>query len=135
MIATIHSALQGAVAAVSGMPTFYTENSRGTTQAQSWCRFTLLPAETIPLTLGVSGQDQVYGLAQISIFVPMDQGTMRAHAIADAILAAFPRGRMLTKDDLRIRVLRAWVQPGAIDGKSYHLPVSLRYECFVTVST
>lgn len=131
MIGTIHTALEGAVAAILGLPSLQRENTRNTTQAQSFTRFTLLPVETIPATLGTNGQDNVHGIAQVDVFVPIDGGMTKAHQYADLILSAFPRGRDIIKDNLTIRVERAWVEPGLADLKHYHLPITLRWRCLV----
>jgi hypothetical protein len=131
-IAFVHTTLENAVAAITGLPTLQRENTRNTTQSLSWTRFTLLPIETVGATIGDGGKDRLAGLAQVDLFTAADSGMSSALTKAELVLAAFPRGTELGSTQT-VHIDHAWIEAGTQEGKHYHTPVMIRWHSLVPV--
>jgi hypothetical protein len=62
-------------------------------------RTNLIPAKTLVETLGTGSYVSIQGLYAIDIFTAVNQGYSGVQQVADALLAAFPRGLILTLTD------------------------------------
>lgn len=116
---------------LTNLPPMQEENVHFT-PGTSWCRVTLLPAKTQQVTLGLHGSDRLMGLAQCDLFVPVGTGVGAVNALADQVVAHFPRGFTLTEDDLVIHIHRVWRQTGGIGPqKFYGVPVVIEWSAKV----
>lgn len=86
-----------------------------------------LPAEPEQAALGSTGSNRLGGIYQVSVIHPIGGGSAAAKAQADAIVSQFKRGTQLTRDDLTIRVDRAWQGPAMDSEAWYTIPVSIRW--------
>jgi hypothetical protein len=59
-------------------------------------RCNMVPAKTTPVTLGNYGYVEVQGTYAIDIFCAINQGYTGVQQLGDAVMAAFPRGLILT---------------------------------------
>ena len=98
-------------------------------QGQAWLRPTLLPAQRRAAGLGAAAPDLLSGVYQVSLFAPAGQGWGPARALADALLAHFPRGATLASGGLRLNLNRSGCLPAPEHEHWYHLPVVVSWNC------
>lgn len=131
-ITAVQTALVNKLQTLTGLPPLQAENTRNIGKAgQTFVRATLLPAATQQLSVGVNGRDQLSGLFQVDIFIPQDTGVSPANALADQIIAHFPRGTVLTEAGVTTHVQRAWRQTGGRVETFYQVPVVIQWVAIV----
>ena len=126
----IHQLLDAQLATVPGLPSFQAENKRtkaGSTSAFS--RSTLLPARPDLLSIGVNSVAELRGLYQVDLYYPTGEGTANADAMADAIVAAFPRSVQLESGAVNVRVRMVWRQAAQVIDTFYSCPVVVEWTC------
>ena len=64
-----------------------------------WLRVAYQPVDNRVATLSGSGQDEASGFLQVSVNVPMEQGSGEAYEMVDKIVAAFDAGASLPYDN------------------------------------
>jgi hypothetical protein len=97
-----------------------------TPHLRSW----LLPVETMPITLGPTCVHEYAGIFQVTCFYPKGFGFNTAKTMAGKVISHFYRGRQITYNNILVRVLRSWVEPGFEVTEYYSVPCSIRYWCF-----
>lgn len=139
-IKSIHNLLDTQLATTTNIPSITNENetsSRPQTSATSvlkkpYIRTTLLPARTTTATLGPSGIDRWYGLYQVDIFFPTNDGTDGPDYAADQIISNFAAGTILTGDGVQLRIAQtSWREAGTESTMWYQVPVMVEYEAFI----
>lgn len=104
-------------------------------QNAAWLRGTILPADSIALSVDYGSENQHFGIFQVDIFYGIGSGALAPGRIADAVLAWFRRGTRLTKDGFTVEVTRVpWVGQLIDDDPWVMIPVSVPYLAFA-VST
>lgn len=100
-------------------------------QTASWYRATLLPADTIPLGVNPGADNQHYGLLRIDVLYGQSGGELAPTRLAAAVISAFKRGTMLTKDGFDVLIWKTPFRGGAIkDDPWIMIPVSIPYIAF-----
>jgi hypothetical protein len=126
-IAAVQTAIVTHLKTLTSLPPMQEENVTFT-PGTSWCRVTLLPARTQQVTLGLHGSDQLMGLAQCDLFVPVGSGVDAVNALADLVVAHFPRGTTLSTDTVTVHTHQVWRQTGGIGPqKFYGVPVVIEW--------
>lgn len=90
-----------------------------------------MPAETYTPTFGPDGIREYVGLYNINVVTDAGIGSGAAGALADSVVAAFPRAsQIVAPDGLVVTVEKSWRSP-AIEGEGrYVVPVNIRYYSF-----
>jgi hypothetical protein len=130
---TIISELNTRLKTISGLPQLLEENTRGKLGSgkTSFCKTTLLPANTSSFSVGVNGENRNYGIFQVDLYYPQGQGTTSSYDMGDKITDSFVAGLTLSN----VRIVNSTV--GNNKGKNtkdnyYHLNVDILYENFTT---
>jgi hypothetical protein len=89
-----------------------------------------LPGQTFPLTLGPQGLDAFVGLLQVDCLYPIEKGWYDAKAKAGTICTLFKKGTLCTYNNITVRIVRSWPDPGTIDGDYYKVSTNIQYECY-----
>jgi hypothetical protein len=111
------------------MPVSYPNRSFSPPANGKYLRARHLPNTTTQITLGASGFNRHQGLFQIDVMWPLDAGEVAPKEIAGAIIANFKLGTEFTREDLLIRIpAPPSVAPALIDGVSYMIPITVRYQ-------
>lgn len=78
------------VTILSALPTQY-DNDGAFTKPEGavWCRFSILPGETLQIEMGDLNRYRTVGVAMAQVFTPVGQGDKEALIVADAIKTAF----------------------------------------------
>ena len=92
-------------------------------------RTTLLPARPNQISAGVTGRDELIGLFQVDLYYPIGSGALEAASIADAVIAAFPRGWNTPAGGLTLRVTQSWREAGRVIDQLYTISVMLAWSC------
>ena len=116
------------VQAIAGLPPVQLENTPNIGKTgQAFTRVTVAPLRATELTMGLTGQDLVRGVVRIDLFFPQNKGTAEAAALADTVVAAFPRGLYLADADVLLNFGPPSVDVGAIVEPFYILPILVEY--------
>jgi hypothetical protein len=83
-----------AAAQVPTLPVAWENTSYTPSPTTAYLRCAMLPAPTQNPSLGAK-HDRLLGLYAVNVYGVQDQGPATAEAIADAIIALFPRGGMV----------------------------------------
>lgn len=111
------------------MPVSYPNRSFSPPANGKYLRARHLPNTTTQITLGASGFNRHQGLFQIDVMWPLNAGETEPKEIAGAIIAQFKRGTEFTREGLLIRIPEPpSVAPALIDGVSYMVPITIRYQ-------
>lgn len=76
-----------------------------------WASFDILPSEPRVATLGVRGEDEFTGVAQITLNYPLQKGTKEINAAYETLRAFFVAGKFLTFEDTSVTVLQCGITP------------------------
>lgn len=130
-IKAIRTLLQDRAATIVGLPTQQRENTHNVAVTnQPFTRTTLLPAESRNASIGTTGSVRRGGLFQLDLFYPSNAGTDSADDMADAALAAFSRGTILTDGTTTVTIELAWAEQGSIIETFYMIPIVIRWRSF-----
>jgi hypothetical protein len=127
---SIQTQLEEHLAGVTNIPTIQHENERFVpVTGEPWVRFTLLPAATTTESIGVIGKSRMRGLAQIDCIYPENTPVVAINKMADAIIASFPKGMILTDSVVSIHIDQSWREVGyrATQTQFYQIPVMIRW--------
>lgn len=128
---TIQTLLDAQLATLTDAPEIVKENERVSAGVnKSWMRGTLLPAETENITLGLTGYQRLSGLYQIDIWTPADKGITTGATYADAVVALFAKGTVLTDNTNKVFILKSWREKGPRETAIYNTPVIVRWEAY-----
>ena len=129
----IQSLLVERLKTVDGLPTLQEENTKNVARTGvPFSRATLIQSRATPATIGASGRDERSGLLQVDLFVPQDTGVSAVNALADAVVAHFPRGLSLTQDDTSVQVVLAWRETGTRHKEPFYgVPVIVQWRTIV----
>jgi hypothetical protein len=112
------------------LPTQY-ENSAFTPVAgQVYVAEALLTGPTLPVGIAVQSSDEYGGIYQVTVFAPLGGTKGPGQTVAKQVADRFPRGLTLTRDGIKIVVLRASQGPGFVSGDRWAIPVSINYRAF-----
>jgi len=126
--AAVQDLLTDHLATVPGLPPLQEENTRNQVKSTTaFSRVTLLPASAVQLTVGQHGRDRVEGLLQVDLFHPIDTGIAAPNALADAVVAHFPRGTTLTDGATTVHVGTVSRLTGGRIEAFYQTPVQVRW--------
>lgn len=89
-------------------------------------RLHMLPAPTVPSTMGATGYDERKGIFQITVKTHLGLGTKAGADIVDALVAAYRR-QILTSAGTTVETRAAWPGTGQPDGDFYAVPVSVSF--------
>lgn len=106
------------------------EPVNGVPYLEAW----LLPARTIPVTLGTDCWKEYNGIFQITCVYPAGFGRGSAKSKAAKIIDHFARGTASTYNNLTVKIKQAYPAPGYFDDSKswYRIPVSIEYVAFST---
>jgi hypothetical protein len=104
------------------------------TNGREYLEAWLLPAVTLPVTLGPNCWEEYAGIYQISCVYPAGKGRGAAKEKAGKIANYFARGTSCTYNDITVKIRQAYPAPGYYDssGSWYRIPVSIVYFAFST---
>lgn len=126
MLSAIIAALFDRLRDTAGLPTIYWPNVHATPPTGSHLRVDILPAETA--TLGLASGSQARGIIQVSVYTKAGIGVTTAAGIADAVLAAMPRGTSVTQSGFLVRIDTVGSVAPPIITEGWHIfPVSIPY--------
>ena len=114
-----------------------TQDTQNSIYQTPYCRTKLLPAQTDTFSLGASGHDRWYGLYQITLFFPANDGTDGPNYAADQIINAFDPSVFLTDtgspaSDIVVRVAQTpWREIAFENTQWFQLPVTVQYEAYI----
>lgn len=96
---------------------------------EAWLRENFAPDRMAQTTLGSDGHNRLPGIYMIDVFTPVGRGWKDAENLAEAVLAAFPRGAVLTDTDtgVQVRVERSYRTAARQEPKWYHVPVTAEF--------
>lgn len=114
---------------VPNLPPLQTENTNIDPAGKAFSRATLIRTRPTQLSLGTTGQDLHSGLLQVDLYVPVGAGTSIPNTVADAVIAAFPRGLTLTAEDIRVHVRQSYRETGGrgLNDKFHAVPVAIEW--------
>lgn len=96
-----------------------------------YLRASFLPADTLSLSVGPTGNDQHYGLMQIDVLYGVGGGEIAPGRIASSVISYFKRGTSMTKDGFKVDVFRTpYRGPQLKDGAWTFIPVRIPYQTF-----
>lgn len=139
-IRIIHDILDTRLATTTNIPdiigenetTTRTQNSSSAVYKTPYCRTTLIPARTDTVTLGNNGHDRWYGLYQIDLFFPTNDGVDGSNYAADQIINNFPAGTLITDSGITVRMSQTpWREAGFESSQWYIVPVVIAYEAYI----
>lgn len=128
----IQTALDTQLKTVVGLPTLQTENNRfdASSSIPSWCRATLMPANSNVIAIGTGAMKQMQGLYQVDVFALTGTNTTAARTIADAVVDAFTVGQRLTSGSSTVIVEVASVMTAYAINKYYCIPVRIQWSVY-----
>lgn len=101
--------------------------------AGKYLRARHLPNTPEQISLGSTGFNRHVGLFQVDVVWPEGVGETAPKEIAGAIVAQFKRGTEFTRESIIIRIpAPPAIAPSIQDGKSYVIPVTIRYQADAT---
>ncbi len=104
-------------------PVVYPNEANPAIPESTHLRAYILPADTE--SIGLSSWDVERGIIQVSVYEKQGAGVIKASAIAEQVLALFPRGFSASG----FKVHRAGsIGPAVIDGAWLAIPVSISYQ-------
>ncbi len=129
MSENIRKALELRLAAMSpALATAWENVSYVPVQGTPYQRVTLLPAAPDNSVLGCAYRREV-GILQVSLFYPINTGSIAAQARAEAVRSHFPRGLTLSNGGTNVLVTHTPSKAVAMqEGDRYVVPVSIRYQ-------
>lgn len=111
------------------LPVSYPNRSFTPPASGKYLRARHLPNNTTQISLGSTGFNRHQGLFQIDVMWPLDSGEVAPKEIAGQIIAHFKRGTEFTREGLLIRIPEPpSVAPALVDGVSFMIPVTIRYQ-------
>lgn len=132
MNSDIRAAFETRIAALAGgnvpqLPVAWENTSYTPSPDTAYLACALMPAPTLNPSLGTR-HDRLVGLFQVSVYGVQNQGPAASEAIADAIIAAFPRGSISYNGTIiNIDITGSRAQ-GLNDANGfYFIPVRIRY--------
>lgn len=124
---SIQTILDTQLQTVSGLPTFYPENTLHEPKTGvAYSRATLSPAETERLS---NQKVLLNGLYLIDLFYPANKGSATAGTMGDAVLAVFERGVVLTDNTTTVHITRSWREVSQIQNQFYQIQIVVRWNC------
>ena len=95
---------------------------------------TFLPAKSFAMGIAYNAHNQYYGILQVSVRGPLNEGDLVPRRIAAAVAGTngwFKRGTQVTKDGFTATIYDVPDVPqGRIDDPWWMIPVSIPYRCF-----
>jgi hypothetical protein len=123
--AAIHRALAAKLESLGKAVSW--ENVPFTPNGSAWLREKFAPDRTAQTTLGSNGHNRLPGIYMIDVFTPVGQGWKDAEDLAETVMAAFPRGAVLTDSGVQVRVERSYRTAARQEPKWFHVPVTVEF--------
>ncbi len=96
-----------------------------------WMRATFLPADSFAFGIANNAYNQHYGLLQVTVFGPLNEGELAPRRIAASVAAWFRRGTQCTKDGFIATIYDApRIRDGRRDDPWWMIPVTIPYRSF-----
>lgn len=92
-------------------------------KGQLWLKASIVRGDTLPVTLGIDGDDDHNGFLQIDVNVPVNSGVGVVSSVAGDIKTLYPAGRKIGQ----AVVARSSVSSGRIVGGWYRLSVTIYF--------
>jgi hypothetical protein len=107
----------------------YENDNSKPTVGTVWSQFSFLPNPPTPVTLGATGQDELTGVVQYSLYAPLGQGEAPLLTHLRAVLAAIPAGTVLTYSGRSTQVVSCGRGPGMVsqDQQWWMVPVTISF--------
>ncbi len=101
--------------------------------ATAYLAVTLFPAPTTVAT--ITTHDRHDGIMQVSVFWPRGEGIIGPMELAGRVIARFPRGTRLDRNDQSVRIDRTpWTSPPLQEAGWVQIPVTIPWTAFVRVN-
>lgn len=111
------------------------ENTKGTfTADQTWFEELYIPNDSVHTTIGTDGEVRKFGLYQINIRVPLNQGRLGALAYAQEIGLKFKPATKLYRSGYEIFIEKCEPAQGFQDDNWYLVPVTVYWSCDMTIN-
>ena len=111
------------------------ENTKGAfTAEQTWFEEVYIPNDSDQITLGTAGEIRKFGLYQINIHVPINQGRIGALTYVQEIGQQFKTGTTITRNGYEILIEKCEPNQGFISDNWYLVPVSIYWSCDMTIN-
>ncbi len=93
-----------------------------------WFEFHFMPNKPEVATLGLGGQDEHTGIAQIDIHVPQGSGRQSAKAYIESLRSVFTPSLPLVYNSGVVTIRACGQVPGGVAANSYRFSVSITWE-------
>lgn len=117
------------------IPTAYENDKFEPPSDVAWCHLYVIPASTVPATLGLGGEDEHTGIFQITFYVPLNTGDSDLLAALDGIEALYYAGKKTTYLGQEVLFTGVSRSPAREVGGWYAVDVSISYYARDTRST
>ncbi len=104
------------------------------TASDIWFEETYMPNDSVQTTLGSAGEVRKFGMYQINIRVPLNQGRIGALSYAQEIGLKFKPGTKLTRNGYEILIEKCEPAQGFQDDNWYLVPVTVYWSCDMTIN-
>jgi hypothetical protein len=94
----------------------------------AWIQVAFMPGQAEQITLGSAGENRIYGIVHINLFVPLNQGTGEAWNTADSLRALFNR---VTVGAVRFKVPST--RPPMLSESWWQIPITCPFSVEETV--
>ena len=101
---------------------------------KTWFEEIYMPNDSTHTTLGSAGELRKFGLYQINIRVPLNQGRIGALTYAQEIGQKFKAGTKLTRNGYVIFIEKCEPAQGFVDDNWYLVPVTVYWSCDMTIN-
>ena len=127
----ILAALDGRLAALSGLPSVAWENIAFTpVNGVAYITPSLLLAEPSQAAIGDDGMNNQIGIYQVALAYPANTGKQAIMAMADSITNHFKRGTRLTYNGQTVNIEKAWPGPWMQETDRLIMPITIKFNCF-----
>lgn len=93
-------------------------------------RLFVMVSDSVPATLGTSGQDRHDGLLQLHLMYPANEGEGDAVSMADTLLSWFRAGMVETYNGQDVYFLGGSRSPGQIEEGRWRITLNIRWYAF-----
>jgi hypothetical protein len=99
-----------------------------------WFEEFFLPNDSRQASLGLTGEQEDFGLYQINVNIPINQGTFLSDTYIDELSQLFKIGTILEKDGEKIYIENSTAAQGIPEENWYVVPFTISWSCYMTIN-